>query len=141
MGRALPRKTTQGGSSSVIRTNPALWEKSKTQAVTKMGGKHSARAMQYAVYLYKKAGGKYRGSKPSARTNALARWSGEKWGYVDGKRGNRYLPEKVRGGLTAEEKRRTNAAKKKSSGQGKQYSRQPADVARKSSLIRRSMRL
>jgi hypothetical protein len=125
--------------SEVQRTNPALWERSKKQAVAKMGGKHSARAMQYAVYLYKKAGGKYKGSKPSARTNSLARWTSERWGYTSGK-GSRYLPEKVRKSLTPEEKRRTNAAKRRASREGRQWSRQPKDVARKASRIRRSMR-
>lgn len=132
MARAASRK--------VIRTNPELWERSKRQAVKKMGGKHSARAMQYAVYLYKKAGGKYKGSKPTARTNSLARWTAEKWGYVDGK-GSRYLPERVRRSLTKEERRRTNAAKRRSTRRGEQWSRQPRDIARKTSRIRRSMRM
>jgi hypothetical protein len=127
-------------SGSVIRTNPGLWERSKKQALAKMGGKHSARAMQYAVYLYKKAGGRYKGSKPSPATNSLARWTAEKWGYVGGKRGNRYLPERVRGSLTPDERRRTNAAKRRSSSRGRQWSRQPVDVAKKASRIRRSMR-
>jgi hypothetical protein len=126
--------------SAVIRSNPALWEKSKKRAVAKMGGKHSARAMQYAVYLYKQAGGKYKGSKPTPRTNSLARWTAEKWGYTSGK-GSRYLPEKVRKSLTPDERRRTNAAKRKSSAQGKQWSRQPKDVARKAGMIRRATRL
>lgn len=127
-------------SRKVIRSNPALWERSKKQAVAKMGGKHSARAMQYAVYLYKKAGGKYKGSKPSAQSNSLARWTAEKWGYTNGK-GSRYLPERVRKSLTPSERRRTNAAKRRATAQGKQWSRQPKDVARKASRIRRSMRL
>jgi hypothetical protein len=124
---------------AVIRINPALWEKSKKRAVAKMGGKHSARAMQYAVYLYKQSGGKYKGSKPSSRENSLARWTSERWGYTNGK-GSRYLPEKVRKSLTPNERRRTNAAKRRSSAQGKQWSRQPSDVAKKASRIRRGIR-
>lgn len=124
---------------AVIRSNPALWEKSKKRAVAKMGGKHSARAMQYAVYLYKQSGGRYKGSKPSPSANSLARWTSEKWDYTSGK-GSRYLPQKVRKNLTASERRRTNAAKRRSSAQGKQYSRQPADVAKKASRIRRGIR-
>jgi hypothetical protein len=124
---------------AVIRSNPALWEKSKKRAVAKMGGKHSARAMQYAVYLYKQSGGKYKGSKPSSRENSLARWTAERWGYTNGK-GSRYLPEKVRKSLTPSERRRTNAAKRRSSAQGKQWSRQPSDVAKKASRIRRGIR-
>ena len=47
------------------KTNPALWARAKAQAKARMGGKHSARAMQLAVKIYKKAGGGYRGSKSS----------------------------------------------------------------------------
>ena len=130
MARINSRKT--------VRTNPALWERSKKLAVRKMGGKHSARAMQYAVYLYKKSGGKYKGPKPSPATNSLARWSAEKWGYTSGK-GSRYLPEGVRRRLTPSEKRRTNAAKRRDTSRGRQWSRQPADVARKSSMIKRGL--
>ena len=51
-------------SSKVIRTNPELWERCKKEAVEKLG-KFSARAMQYAVILYKKQGGGYVGEKPT----------------------------------------------------------------------------
>lgn len=132
MARAESRK--------VIRSNPALWERSKRNAVAKMGGKHSARAMQYAVYLYKKAGGKYKGGKPSPSKNSLSRWSAEKWGYVSGP-GSRYLPKRVRQSLTPDEKARTNAAKRRATALGQQWSNQPIDVARKASRIRRSTRL
>ena len=55
------------------KTNPALWARAKAQAKARMGGKHSARAMQLAVKIYKKAGGGYRGSKSSK--NKLSKWS------------------------------------------------------------------
>jgi hypothetical protein len=51
------------------KTKPALWARAKAQAKAKMGGKHSARAMQLAVKIYKKAGGGYRGSKSARKTN------------------------------------------------------------------------
>ena len=35
----------------MARTNEALWEKAKAEAKAKMGGKHSARAMQLAGKL------------------------------------------------------------------------------------------
>ena len=35
------------------KTKPALWARAKAQAKAKMGGKHSARAMQLAVKYYK----------------------------------------------------------------------------------------
>ena len=44
------------------RLDPLLWESCKKEAVFKMG-KFSARAMQYAVTLYKKRGGTYSGTK------------------------------------------------------------------------------
>ena len=48
----------------VVRTDPALWETCKKEAVEKLG-KFSARAMQQAVILYKKRGGGYLGEKPA----------------------------------------------------------------------------
>ena len=42
------------------KKNKALWERCKKDAVSKMGGKWSARAAQYATLLYKKRGGKMR---------------------------------------------------------------------------------
>jgi hypothetical protein len=56
----------------VLRTNPELWEACKTAALSKMG-KFSARAMQYAVLLYKQRGGGYVGSR--SPQNNLVRWS------------------------------------------------------------------
>jgi hypothetical protein len=54
------------------KTNPELWEKSKAQAKAKMGGKHSARAMQLAVSIYKKAGGGYSGAKTKTSLSKYA---------------------------------------------------------------------
>jgi len=38
----------------MARANPTLWEKAKSDAVSRMGGKHSARAMQHAASTAKK---------------------------------------------------------------------------------------
>ena len=65
------------------KTKPALWARAKAQAKAKMGGKHSARAMQLATKIYKKAGGGYRGSKSSS--NKLTKWGKEKWQTSSGK--------------------------------------------------------
>ena len=54
-----------------IRLDPVLWEVCKKEAVKKMG-KFSARAMQHAVVLYKKQGGRYSGVKSS--NNNLVVW-------------------------------------------------------------------
>lgn len=118
------------------KTNPALWEKAKAQAKAKMGGKHSARAMQHAVKLYKDQGGGYVGKKSSE--NKLSKWTKEDWGYSsksqEGK--GRYLPKKVWSELSSSEKAATNAAKRKGTAAGKQFVPQPKSVADKASRIR-----
>ena len=45
------------------KRDPAKWARAKARAKAKMGGKHSARAMQLAVKYYKDAGGTYKGKK------------------------------------------------------------------------------
>lgn len=58
--------------SKAVRLDPELWEACKAEAVTKLG-KFSARAMQQAVVLYKKRGGRYSGQK--SEQNALVKWT------------------------------------------------------------------
>ena len=115
------------------KTNPALWARAKAQAKARMGGKHSARAMQLAVKIYKKAGGGYRGSKSSK--NKLSKWSKQKWRTKSGKKssktGERYLPEKAIKSLSAREYARTTAKKRRDKAKGKQFSKQPKSIARK----------
>ena len=83
------------------RANEKLWEKVKKEAVNKMGG-HSARAMQYAVKLYKDRGGKYIGQKRV--DNDLATWTRAKWQYApDSKSKDRYLPKEAWKKLSKEE--------------------------------------
>lgn len=106
-----------------IKSNPRLWEKIKNQVKrgSKGGlpGKWSARKAQLSVKLYKKSGGKYKGSKSSS--NSLTKWSKEDWGYVDGsnskKHKGRYLPKIVRSHLSARERFIEN--KRKGSRRGK----------------------
>ena len=52
------------------KRDPKKWAAAKARAKAKMGGKHSARAMQLAVKYYKDAGGKYKGKKK--KTNKLS---------------------------------------------------------------------
>lgn len=59
-------------SKSAKRSNEPLWENCKQESVFKLG-KFSARAMQYAVKLYKERGGGYVGQKSSG--NSLIKWS------------------------------------------------------------------
>jgi hypothetical protein len=120
------------------KSNPALWERAKSQAKARMGGKHSARAMQLAVSIYKKAGGKYKGAKSSS--NKLAKWTKEKWTTSSGKPSEgkrRYLPKKAWSALSSSEKRSTNAAKAAGNKKGKQFVAQPKSIANKVKRFRK----
>ena len=66
-------------SGTATKTNPAKWEAAKRKAKAKMGGKHSARAMQLATKYYKEDGGGYKGKKPSASNNKLKKWTKQDW--------------------------------------------------------------
>ena len=120
-------------SGTATKTNPALWEKSKSEAKAKMGGKHSARAMQLAVSIYKKNGGGYSGAKSSS--NKLSKWTKEEWGTKSGKpsgkTGERYLPKKAIDSLTSKEYAATTKAKREGTAQGKQFVKQPKAIAKK----------
>ena len=64
---------------TATKRDPKLWAQAKAEAKRKMGGKHSARAMQLATQIYKKKGGKYKGKKPSAKNNKLKKWTKQDW--------------------------------------------------------------
>lgn len=115
------------------KTDPAKWEAAKRQAVAKMGGKHSARAMQLATQIYKKNGGGYRGKKPSPSKNKLSKWTKQKWGWSgrdtpgDGGTGV-YLPkhsaEQLKSTRSGRAKlRAASAHKARATRQGVQFSR------------------
>ena len=116
------------------RKNPKLWEKCKEKAIKKMGGKFSARAMQYAVKLYKDVGGKYIGQKRAS--NDLKKWTDEDWGYVGKLKKSRYLPKKARESLTRGEKAVTSRAKNKGTKAGRQWVKQPTSIAKKTTKYR-----
>jgi hypothetical protein len=120
-------------SGTATKTNPALWERAKSEAKAKMGGKHSARAMQQAVSIYKKKGGGYSGAKSSS--NKLSKWTKEDWGTKSGKpsgkTGERYLPKKAIKSLTPKEYAATTKAKRKGTTKGQQFVPQPKDIAKK----------
>jgi hypothetical protein len=120
------------------KTKPALWEKAKAEAKARMGGKHSARAMQLAVSIYKKKGGGYTGAKTSS--NKLAKWTKEKWTTSSGKPSEgkrRYLPKKAWSALSASEKASTNKAKASGNAKGKQFVAQPKSIAKKVKRFRK----
>ena len=120
------------------KTAPSKWERAKADAKAKMGGKHSARAMQEATRLYKERGGGYSGAKSSE--NKLARWGEEDWGTASGKKssetGERYLPKKAREALTPAEYAATTRAKREGTAAGKQFVKQPAKIAKKTAKFR-----
>lgn len=113
---------------SAKRTDPELWEACKKEAVEKMG-KFSARAMQYAVKLYKERGGDYIG--PKTADNSLVKWTREDWNYTGEPEHSRYLPRAAREHLTPGEKAATSRAKNKGTEEGKQWVKQPESVAKK----------
>ena len=128
--------------STAKRDDPKLWDKVKDEitAGDKGGeaGQWSARKAQLAVAAYKKAGGGYVGKKSA--DNSLHRWTEEDWGTRSGKESGdtheRYLPRKAREALTDDEYRRTTARKRADTREGKRFSAQPADVARRSARYR-----
>lgn len=124
--------------STATKTNPSLWEKAKSQAKARMGGKHSARAMQLAVKIYKEKGGGYSGAKSSS--NKLKKWGDQKWRTSDGSKSEgkkRYLPDKAWKSLSPGEKAATNRAKAAGNKKGKQFVAQPKSVAKKVAKFRK----
>jgi len=126
------------------RSNPELWEKAKAEAKSKMGGKHSARAMQLAGKIYKEKGGGYSGTKTTAQ-KSLSKWTKEDWGTKSGKpsvrgkeaTGERYLPKKAISKLSSEEYKKTSDAKRKGTKDGKQFVSQPKAIAKKTAKYRK----
>ena len=124
---------------TATKRDPKKWAAAKAKAKRKMGGKHSARAMQLAVKYYKDAGGTYSGKKKKA-TNKLSKWSKQKWrtksGKPSSKTGERYLPEKAIKSLSSKEYAATTRAKRKGTAAGKQFVKQPKKIARKTRRYR-----
>lgn len=128
------------------KTDPALWEMVKND-VTRGGkggrpGQWSARKAQLAVKAYKDAGGGYKGAKSA--DNHLVQWTREDWGTRSGgdsmDTGERYLPKAARAGLTKEDYDRSTAKKRADTRQGRQFSAQPGDIARKTAAHRSTER-
>ena len=118
------------------KKDPAKWARAKARAKAKMGGKHSARAMQLAVKYCKDAGGRYSGKKSSS--NKLKKWGDQKWDYVSkgdkkkpkSKRG-RYLPKSVRESLSPAEKASTNRKKRVANARSRRKAKYSKSIARK----------
>ncbi|MGY2047358.1 DUF5872 domain-containing protein [Methylobacterium sp. JK268] len=125
------------------KSDPKLWDRVKDKVTrSSKGGKPgqwSARKAQLAVHDYKEAGGGYEGKKTS--DNHLTQWTEEEWGTKSGEKsgetGERYLPKAAREGLSGKDYARTTAKKRSDTAKGKQFSRQPKDVAEKAAPARR----
>ena len=128
-------------------TKPGLRNRIKREvtAGSKGGrpGQWSARKAQLVSQRYEKAGGGYSGSKTSAQ-RSLTKWTGEEWGTKSGRpstqgskaTGERYLPKAARQSLTKKEYAATSAKKRRDTKAGKQFSRQPKAIARKTARSR-----
>ncbi len=76
---------------------------------------------------------------------SLRKWTKEEWGTKSGKpstqgpkaTGERYLPKKAREVLSKEEYARTSAKKREDTKKGKQFSKQPESVAKKTARFRK----
>ncbi|POR43989.1 hypothetical protein [Methylobacterium sp. V23] len=131
-------------SASAEKTDPKLWEKVKKEVTASdKGGKPgqwSARKAQAATKAYKDAGGGYEGKKTD--DNHLKQWTEEEWDTKSGKKsgetGERYLPKKARESVSKSEYDRSTKKKRSDSAKGKQFSKQPADVAKKTAAARKS---
>lgn len=128
-------------------TKPGLREsiKKRVLASSKGGrpGQWSARKAQLVAQEYKKAGGGYTGGKTS-KQKSLSKWTKEEWGTRSGKpstqgpkaTGERYLPKKARQALSKKEYAATSAKKRQDTKAGKQFSKQPKTIARKTARYR-----
>ena len=130
-------------SKTATKSKPKLWKrivariKSQASHGTR-AGQWSGRKAQAAVKAYKKAVGGYRGGGKSK--TSLSKWSKQKWRTKSGKKssktGERYLPEKAIKSLSAREYARTTAKKRRDKAAGKQFSKQPKSIARKTKRYR-----
>ena len=128
-------------------TKPGLREsiKNRILAGSKGGrpGQWSARKAQLVAQVYKKAGGGYTGSK-TRKQKSLSKWTKEEWGTRSGKpstqgskaTGERYLPKKARQALSKKEYAATSAKKRRDTKAGRQFSKQPKSIARKTARYR-----
>ena len=129
--------------SVAIKRDPAKWEAAKREAKAKMGGKHSARAMQLATQIYKKKGGTYAGKKPSPSKNKLRKWTKQKWQWSGGDKPGQggkgvYLPKKSKEQLASNKAGRAKLraaarVKREATARGQQFSSHGLHIGKKRS--------
>jgi 8-oxo-dGTP pyrophosphatase MutT (NUDIX family) len=106
-------------SGTATKSNPAKWEAAKRKAKAKMGGKHSARAMQLATKYYKEDGGGYKGKKPSASNNKLKKWTKQDWQWSGERKKESSVNEELVASLLELSKEASKKKKKKKKKKGK----------------------
>jgi hypothetical protein len=126
------------------RTDPKKWAKAKADAIKKLGGRFSARAMQLAGKLYRERGGRYCGPKTRAQ-RSMSKWTREDWRTESGKKAcrkvrgkticDRYLPAKAWKKLTPAQRKATQARKR---GSRAQWVRNTPAAARAGARARRA---
>ena len=131
----------------MARSDEPKWKRivAAVKAGSKGGkpGQWSARKAQLATQRYKKSGGSYSGAKTKAQ-KSLSKWTKEKWGTKSGKNstqgkkatGERYLPKAARDSLSKKEYAKTSAKKRADTKKGKQFSKQPKKIAKKTARHR-----
>lgn len=131
----------------MARSDEPKWKRivAAVKAGTKGGkaGQWSARKAQLATQRYKASGGSYSGPKTKAQ-ESLSKWTKEKWGTKSGKNstqgkkatGERYLPKAARESLSKKEYAKTSAKKRADTKAGKQFSKQPKKIAKKTARYR-----
>ena len=131
----------------MARSDEPKWKRivAAVKAGSKGGkpGQWSARKAQLATQRYKKSGGSYSGPKTKAQ-KSLSKWTKEKWGTKSGKNstqgkkatGERYMPKKARESLSKKEYAKTSAKKRRDTKAGKQFSKQPKKIAKKTARHR-----
>jgi hypothetical protein len=131
----------------MARSDEPKWKRivAAVKAGSKGGspGQWSARKAQLATQRYKKSGGSYSGAKTKAQ-KSLSKWTKEEWGTKSGKNstqgkkatGERYLPKKARESLSKKEYAKTSAKKRADTKAGKQVSKQPRKIAKKTARHR-----
>jgi hypothetical protein len=71
---------------------------------------------------------------------SLVKWTNQKWRTRSGKKssdtGERYLPDAAQKALSPQEAAATNRKKREDSKKGKQFSKQPKKIAKKTSKYR-----
>tara|TARA_A100001391_G_scaffold40259_1_gene22497 strand:+ start:17066 stop:18706 length:1641 start_codon:yes stop_codon:yes gene_type:complete len=108
-------------------------------------GQWSARKAQSLVEDYEKAMGEkgkkaYKSNKKTKSQKSLKKWGDQKWRTKSGKKssktGERYLPDKAIKALSDKEYKKTSAKKRKDMKKGKQFSKQPKKIAKKTAKYR-----